>query len=229
MDVFPSKFIHVGGDEAVKRQWKESAFCQELKRDLGIADEEELQSYFISRIDAFLTGHGRILIGWDEILQGGLADDAVVMSWRGEKTGVTAAKLGHDVVMAPYQYTYFDYYQSEDRTHEPLAFPELITLRTVYDYEPVPSDLPDLYAHHILGAQGQLWTEYMPHPDQVEYMAFPRVSALAEVTWTNQNLRDYDDFIGRLSVHLNRLKAIGIGYRPLDSEDAALKLALVVS
>ena len=218
LDIFPSKFIHVGGDEAVKRQWKESDFCQELMRELGIAGEEELQSYFISRIDAFLTGKGRILIGWDEILQGGLAEDAVVMSWRGEKTGVTAAKLGHDVVMAPYEYTYFDYYQSEDRTHEPLAFPELITLRTVYDYEPVPPDLPDSHAHHILGAQGQLWTEYMPHPDQVEYMAFPRVSALAEVTWTNQELRDYDDFIGRLPAQLQRLKALGIRYRPLDTD-----------
>jgi hexosaminidase len=229
MDIFPSKFIHVGGDEAVKRQWKESDFCQHLMRELGMSDEEQLQSYFISQFDAFLTEKGRTLIGWDEILQGGLADNAVVMSWRGEKGGITAAKLDHDVVMAPYEYTYFDYYQCEDYKNEPLAFPEVITLNMVYNYEPVPADLPDRFVHHILGAQGQLWTEYMPTTEQVEYMAFPRVCALAEVTWTNKSLKDYGDFVGRLSVHLERLKALGIGYRPLDSVDAKIDLAFVSS
>jgi len=228
MEIFPSKFIHVGGDEAVKRQWKESAFCQELMRELELSDEEQLQSYFISRIGVFLMAKGRILIGWDEILQGGLADNAVVMSWRGEKGGIAAAKLGLDVVMAPYQYTYFDYYQTEDHTSEPLAFPEVITLKMVYNYEPVPSDLPDRFAHHILGVQGQLWTEYMPDSNQVEYMAFPRVCALAEVAWTNVGLRDYDDFVGRLPMHLERLKRVGVRYRPLDSVETRVNLALVL-
>lgn len=229
MDMFPSKFIHVGGDEAVKRQWKESVFCQNLMRELGIFDEDQLQSYFISQFDTFLMEKGRVLIGWDEILQGGLADNAVVMSWRGEKGGITAAKLGHDVVMAPYEYTYFDYYQCDDYKNEPLAFPEVVTLRMVYDYEPVPVDLPDHFAHHILGAQGQLWTEYMPTPEQVEYMAFPRVCALAEVVWTSKNLRDYDDFIGRMLAHLERLKALGVGYRPLDSVDMKLTSDVISS
>ncbi|MEO7717841.1 MAG: beta-N-acetylhexosaminidase [Capsulimonas sp.] len=227
MDVFPSPFIHVGGDEAVKTQWRESTVAQTRIRELGLSDEEELQSYYIRRMDEFLTLKGRRLIGWDEILQGGLAENAAVMSWRGEVGGVTAAAAGHDVVMAPYSHTYLDYYQTEDWAHEPLAFNDIVTLETVYAYEPVPAKIPAHLEHHVLGAQGQLWTEYMPTPAQVEYMAFPRLTALSEVTWSSRECRDYSDFRARLSVHVKRLAALGVAYRPLDVPTAVRRAAEV--
>ena len=215
MEIFPSRYIHIGGDEAIKTQWRASQECQAIKRALGLPDEEAMQSYFIGRMDKFLTEQGRVLVGWDEILEGGLSPGAVVMSWRGEEGGVEAARQGHDVVMAPEQYTYFDHYQSKDRDAEPLAFSELLTLSTVYGYEPIPADLPQEYAHHVRGAQCQLWTEYMPTTGQVEYMAFPRMAALAEVTWSSRESRDYGSFIARLPYHLTRLDALGVNYRPL--------------
>ncbi len=219
-DIFPSPYIHVGGDEAIKTQWRSSPQCQQLKETLGLADENALQSYFIGHMNDFLAGLGRVLVGWDEILEGGLSAGAVVMSWRGEQGGVTAAAQGHDVVMAPYQFTYFDYYQSEDYGAEPLAFPETLTLLTVYQYEPVPADLPPQYEPHILGAQCQLWSEYMTDTRQVEYMAFPRLAAFAELTWTSQENKDFDDFCDRLRRHLDRLDALNINYRPLDPQSS---------
>ncbi len=215
MELFPSKFIHTGGDEAVKTQWKASEEAQARIKELGLKNEEELQGYFTRRMDEFLTSKGRRLIGWDEILEGGLAPNAIVMSWRGEKGGIAAAKAGHDVVMAPTDYTYFDYYQSKDTDKEPLAIGGYVPLELVYNYEPIPEELPAEYAKHVLGAQGQLWTEYMPTPKQVEYMAFPRLAALAEVTWTPRESKDYQEFLERLSTHLKRLGILDVNYRPL--------------
>jgi hexosaminidase len=213
LELFPSEFIHIGGDECPKRQWRESPDAQARMRELGLAGEEELQSYFIRRMDTFLTERGRRLVGWDEILEGGLAPNATVMSWRGEDGGIASAKAGHDVVMAPNTYTYLDYYQSEDWDAEPLAIGGYVPLEKVYHYEPVPAALSAAEARHVLGTQGQLWTEYMPDFRQVEYMAFPRLCALAEVAWTPPQHKDYGEFSSRLAVHLKRLDALDVNYR----------------
>ena len=213
LELFPSRFIHVGGDEAVKTQWHSSPRVQARIRELGLKSDDELQSWFIRQIDSYLTSRGRRLVGWDEILEGGLAPGATVMSWRGEKGGIAAARAGHDVVMAPTTYTYLDYYQSANRDSEPLAIGGLLPLDSVYGYEPIPADLEPQYAKHVLGAQGQLWTEYMPTSRQVEYMAFPRMTALAEVVWTPRERKDFGDFSRRLAVHLRRLDALQVNYR----------------
>jgi hexosaminidase len=215
MGLFPGRWIHVGGDEADKRQWKVSPLAQTRIRELGLKDEEALQGYFTRRMDEFLTAHGRRLVGWDEILEGGLAPNAVVMSWRGEDGGITAARAGHDVVMAPGSHTYFDHYQSADTATEPLAIGGFLPLDTVYAYEPVPAALTPEEARHVLGAQGQVWTEYIPDPKRVEYMAFPRACALAEVLWTPREEKDYADFLRRLAPHLDRLAVWDVNYRPL--------------
>jgi hexosaminidase len=207
--LFPSKFIHVGGDECPKTEWKESPAAQARMKELGLKDEEELQSWFITRIDSWLAERGRRLIGWDEILEGGLAPGATVMSWRGEKGGIAAAKAGHDVVMAPEKPTYFDHDNSED---EPLPIRGLNTLAGVYAYEPVPKELSAAEAKHVLGAQGQLWTEYMPDPQRVEYMAWPRLTALAEVLWSSRETRDAADFARRLETHLERLRILDVNF-----------------
>lgn len=214
--IFPSPFIHVGGDECPKKEWRESPAAQARMRELGLKDEEELQSYFIRRMDAYLTARGRRLLGWDEILEGGLAENATVMSWRGEQGGIAAANAGHDVVMAPYQRTYLDYYQAEPREQEPLAIGNLLTLDMVYDYEPVPAEITPDKAHHVLGTQGQFWSEYLPDTRQIEYMAFPRLPALAEVAWTPGELKDFSAFMARLRPHLQRLDALGVHYRKLE-------------
>ncbi len=219
--LFPGPFIHVGGDEAKKAQWIASPRVQARMRELGVAGEHELQSWFIRRMDVFLTARGRRLIGWDEILEGGLAPNATVMSWRGTAGGIAAAREGHDVVMAPTSHTYFDYYQSGDRSAEPLAFGGFLPLDTVYAYEPIPSELTPEQARHVLGAQAQHWTEYMRTPRQVEYMAFPRLSALAEVVWTPAARRDFADFRRRLDTHMARLAALGVNARPLAPEGAS--------
>jgi hexosaminidase len=213
LDLFPSKFIHVGGDEAVKTQWKSSPEAQARIKELGLKNEEELQSYFIRRMDEFLTARGRRLIGWDEILEGGLAPNATVMSWRGEKGGIEAARSGHDVVMAPTDYTYFDYYPTKETEKEPLAIGGYLPLEVVYNYEPVPKQLPAEFTKHVLGSQGQIWTEYIPNPKQTEYMAFPRMTALAEVTWTPREKKEYSNFLERLRSHLNRLYILDVNYR----------------
>jgi hexosaminidase len=217
LEIFPSKFVHIGGDEAVKTQWKASAEAQARIKELGLKNEEELQGYFTRRMGEFLSSKGRRLIGWDEILEGGIAPDTTVMSWRGEKGGIAAARAGHDVVMAPTGYTYFDYYQSKDRDKEPLAIGGYLPLEVVYNYEPVPKEIAPEFAKHVLGSQGQLWTEYMPSSKQVEYMAFPRLTALAEVTWTSKEKKNYPEFLKRLTGHLQRLAILDVNYRRLDS------------
>jgi hexosaminidase len=215
MALFPGRWIHVGGDEVPKTQWQASSLAQGRIRELGLKDEHELQSWFIRRMDQFLTAHGRTLVGWDEILEGGLAPNAVVMSWRGMDGGIAAARARHDVVMAPGSHTYLDHYQSADTVAEPLAIGGYLPLDTVYSFEPVPAALTADEARHVLGAQGQVWTEYIPDPKRVEYMAFPRASALAEVLWTPREGREYTDFVRRLATHLERLAALDVNYRPI--------------
>ena len=207
--LFPSTFIHIGGDEVPKREWKESAAAQARMKELGLKDEEQLQSWFVTRVDGWLARRGRRLIGWDEILEGGLAPGATVMSWRGENGGIAAAKAGHDVVMAPEKPTYFDHDQSDD---ELVPIRGLNTLADVYAYEPVPRELSATEAQHVLGAQGQLWTEYMPDPQRMEYMAWPRLCALAEVLWSPRETRDAADFTRRLETHLERLRILDVNF-----------------
>ena len=216
MAIFPSKFIHVGGDEVPKDQWKASAEAQARMKALGLKNEEELQSYFIRRMDQFLTANGRRLVGWDEILEGGLAPGATVMSWRGIEGGIAAARAGHDVVMAPTTYTYFDYYQA--KAGEPLALGGFLPLDKVYEFEPIPPELTTEEGRRVLGAQGQLWTEYISTPEYLEYMTFPRMSALAEVVWTPKARKDYSLFLARIRVQEERLRARGVNYRALDKK-----------
>ncbi len=214
IELFPGTFIHVGGDEAIKDQWKASPQVQERLMELNLKDEHELQSYFIRRMDTFLAAKGRRLIGWDEILEGGLAPGATVMSWRGVKGGITAAKSGHDVVMAPTTHTYLDYYQSQDPGELP-SIGGFLPLETVYQFEPVPEDLTAEEGKRVLGAQAQLWTEYLPTPGHVEYMAFPRLTALSEVTWSPKERKNYADYLTRLNIHEQRLQHLKVNFRPM--------------
>jgi hexosaminidase len=216
LTLFPGPWIHIGGDEANKTQWKASPAIQARIAALGLKNEDELQSWFIQQMDHFLTAHGRRLIGWDEILQGGLAENATVMSWQGVKGAIAAAESGHDAVLTPTATTYFDYYQSRDTAHEPLAIGGFLPLEAVYAWEPMPPGLSPAGQSHILGVQGQLWTEYLPDPKAVEYMAFPRLSALAEVGWTPAVARGIDDFRARLATHLERLRILDVNFRPLE-------------
>ncbi len=213
LSLFPGEFIHIGGDEAGKTQWKASAKIQARMTQLGLKDEHELQSWFIRQMDVFLTSRGRRLVGWDEILEGGLAENATVMSWRGMNGGIAAAKAGHDVIMAPGSHTYFDHYQSRDTRREPLAIGGYLPLDTVYAFEPVPASLSASEAKHVLGAQAQLWTEYLRTPKEVEYMLFPRLSALSEVLWSPASRRDYADFLQRMTTEELRLQAMDVNYR----------------
>lgn len=217
MSLFPGEFIHVGGDEAIKPQWKASPLAQARMQALGLKTEDELQSWFITKMDAFIASKGRRMVGWDEILEGGLAPNAVVMSWRGTAGGLAAARAGHDVVMTPGSHTYFDHYQSRNTQAEPLAIGGFLPLDTTYSYEPIPKGLEPEFAKHILGTQGQVWTEYLPDPKSVEYMAFPRVAALAEVLWTPREKKDFADFSARLVPHLQRLEALDVNFRRPDS------------
>ena len=214
MDMFPAEFIHIGGDEAAKYQWEESPDIQERMKELGAKNEDELQSWFISQMDNYITSKGRRLIGWDEILEGGLADGAAVMSWRGEGGGVKAAGLEHYVVMTPGEYVYFDHYQAEPASKEPLAIGGMTTLEKVYSYNPLPKALAENKQKYILGSQGQLWTEYIPTRDHLDYMAFPRVCALAEVLWLNTEEKNYEDFIERLEHHRKRLEILNVKMHP---------------
>jgi hexosaminidase len=217
MDLFPSRYIHIGGDEANIEHWKKSEEMQTLIRELNLQNEEELHSWFIRRMDTFLASHGRQLVGWDEILQGGLAPGAVVMSWRGEAGGITAARAGHDVVMAPTSHTYFDYYQGPAET-EPKAIGGHIPLEKVYQYEPIPAALNAAQAGHVLGGQAQLWGEYIDNQKHRLYMTYPRATALSEVLWSPRQDRDYRQFLLRLADHLERLKALEVNYRSLDKQ-----------
>lgn len=197
MALFPSTFIHVGGDEVDKSHWKNCEFCQQRKRAEKLKDENELQSYMIQRMERFLSSKGRRLIGWDEILEGGLAPGATVMSWRGEAGGIAAARMKHDVVMTPGHPCYFDHYQAGPEG-EPLSIGGMNTLKNVYDYEPIPKELEKEYHKYVLGAQANIWTEYIQTADHLEYMLLPRLAALAEVVWSPSSIRDWEDFNRRL-------------------------------
>jgi len=201
MEIFPSKYIHIGGDEVPKDEWNKSDLCQQLMKDQNLADANELQSYFIRRIEKLVNKKGKTIIGWDEILEGGLAPNAVVMSWRGESGGITAAKMKHPVIMSPGSHCYFDHYQASPEK-EPLAIGGFTSLEKVYSYNPTPIALDSTEATFILGAQGNVWTEYIKTPSQVEYMMMPRMAALAEVVWLSKDKQNYSDFLGRLTLQI---------------------------
>ncbi|MFB6858073.1 beta-N-acetylhexosaminidase [Streptomyces sp. NPDC001939] len=211
-----SPFIHIGGDECPKDQWKQSPAAQARIAELGLKDEDELQSWFIRHFDTWLTERGRRLIGWDEILEGGLAPGAAVSSWRGYQGGITAARAGHDVVMCPEQQVYLDHRQAPG-DDEPMPIGYVRTLEDVYRFEPVPPQLTEEEARHVLGTQANVWTEVMESQARVDYQVFPRLAAFAEVAWSALPApaeRDYADFRRRMTAHYGRLDALGVGYRP---------------
>ncbi len=211
MTLFPSQYIHIGGDEADKTNWKKCPRCQERIKNEGLKDEKELQSYFIKRIEKFIVSKKRKMIGWDEILEGGLAPEATVMSWRGVEGGIAAARLGHDAIMTPGSHCYFDHYQA-DPASEPKAIGGLTTLKKVYLYEPTPGELTAKEAKHVLGAQGNVWTEYIATTSHVEYMAVPRMIALSEVVWSPKKSRNWGDFRHRMKEQFIRLGKMQINY-----------------
>lgn len=214
-DLFPSRFIHIGGDEAPRDRWKTCPKCQARMKAEGLKSEAELQTWLNHRLEQFLASRGRRLIGWDEILEGGLTPGATVMSWRGTEGGLAAASAGHDAVMSPTSHCYFDYAQAKGPA-EPESIGGFIPLATVYAFDPLPDSLPAAQRRHILGAQGNLWSEYLWTPRDVEYFAFPRAVALAEVVWSPAAARNYDAFFARLGGHLRRLDQLGVNYRRLD-------------
>lgn len=197
--LFPSQYVHIGGDECPKANWERCPDCQKRMAEEGLADEHELQSYFIQRMEKYINSKGKKIIGWDEILEGGLAPNATVMSWRGEEGGIEAAKQGHDVIMTPTDYCYFDYYQAEDKDSEPLAIGGYLPVEKVYSYNPLPEELTSEQHEHILGTQANVWTEYIPDMDKLEYMLLPRLAAIAEVGWTENTEKDWDGFKNRLT------------------------------
>jgi hexosaminidase len=210
--LFPAPMVHIGGDECPKARWRAHALCQERLRQEGLRNEDQLQAYFIARIAAHLDTLQKRLIGWDEILEGGAPPGSAIMAWRGVDKGTQAALAGHDVVMCPMSHCYFDHYQGEP-CGEPRAIGGFTPLDKVYAFEPIPADLPrDLHAR-ILGAQGNVWTEYMPDSRHVEYMALPRLCALAEVLWSPLAVRSWDDFSARLGTHVRRLDRLDVNYR----------------
>ncbi|WP_407481423.1 family 20 glycosylhydrolase [Elizabethkingia meningoseptica] len=211
LEIFPSKYIHIGGDEADKNHWKNCPKDQALMKKEGLKSVDELQSYAIRKMDKYLQSKGRILIGWDEILDGGLTPGAVVMSWRGESGGIKAANAGHDVIMTPGEFLYFDGYQTDPRT-QPEAIGGFLPLEKVYSYNPVPSELNKENEKHVLGAQANLWAEYIPTTNHVEYMVFPRALALSEVNWTPKENKNVDDFKKRLQSHYRILQKLQVNY-----------------
>jgi len=214
VDLFPSEYICIGGDECPKIQWEEDERTQERMRELGLHDEEELQSWFISRIGQHLASRGRKLLGWDEILEGGLADGATVLSWRGRVGALAAARSGNDVVACPEDTVYLDYRES-DLPSEPIPTGTVTTVEKAYSFDPVPEELDTAQAKHVLGGQANLWTEHIDSMRGLDYRAFPRLAAVAEALWTTGD-RDYEEFAPRLSEHLERLDAAGVEYRPAD-------------
>ncbi len=210
MNLFPSPYIHIGGDEASKVWWKQSAETQKIMKEKGIKDEVALQSYFIHRIEKFVNSKGKTIIGWDEILDGGLAPNAVVMSWRGEKGGIAAAKVKQKVVMSPEEKLYLNHKQFMKEGS--LAANKFLPLETVYNYEPVPAELNAEQAKYIWGAQGNLWSEYIANPAKVEYMLFPRMDALSEIQWSQKEQKNYADFLNRLKTQFKRYDLMGITY-----------------
>ena len=209
-ELFPTELVHIGGDECPKASWKKCPHCQSLIKKLGLKDEFELQSWFIQRMEKYINSKGHQMIGWDEILQGGLAPNAKVMSWLGEEGGIKAAQQHHEVVMAPYPKYYLDYWQADPES-EPLAMGGPTTLRTMYEYNPVPEVLTSEERRYIIGVEGCVWTEYMPTPARVEYMAWPRMCAIAEAGWTRAD-KDWTRFTRSLELHLGRLDRLGVAY-----------------
>ena len=218
IELFPSEYIHIGGDECPKTEWAKCPKCQRQIRKLGIkgdethSPEEYLQSYVISRMEKFVQSKGRRIIGWDEILEGGLPKNATVMSWRGEAGGLEAARLGHDVIMTPNTYLYFDYYQSMDTDTEPTAIGGYLPLELVYGYNPIPEGFDEEAAKHIIGVQANMWREYMPTASQVQYMLLPRINALAEIQWSNPASKNYNKFLTRVDRMNKKYEALGYNY-----------------
>ena len=202
VQLFPTKYIHVGADECPKSNWKRCPNCQKIIKDNNLKDEHELQSYFIQRMEKYINSKGKTLIGWDEILEGGLAPNAVVMSWRGEAGGIEAAKQKHQVIMTPTTYVYLDYSQSENE--DSVVIGGNLPVEKVYSYDPVPKELNEEQAKYIMGAQGNVWSEYMNNPRKVEYMIFPRLTALSEVLWSPKEKKNWDDFEKRLQAQFKR-------------------------
>jgi hexosaminidase len=217
MELFPSEYIHIGGDEARKDLWEASPEIQQLREKRGLKNMDEMQAWFTRRINEFLNAHDRKLIGWDEICEGGLPPGAAVMWWRAKakKEVEQAARNGHNIVIATYSYLYFDYYQTGKTSQEPLAMTGVLPLRKVYRYEPFAENW-EKGSRHILGPQAQVWTEYIKTFKQVEYMAFPRACALAEIAWSPQGKKNYAGFLNRLKPQLERFDAAGVTYRVPD-------------
>ena len=216
--LFPGKYIHIGGDEVVKSNWMACADCQARIKAEGLKGEHELQSYFIRRVEKIVNAQGKSLIGWSEIREGGLASSAALMDWIGG--GAESAASGHDVVMSPNALAYFDHYQSTNRAAEPKAIGGFLPLEKIYTkFEPVPEKLAPEFQSHVLGGQGNLWTEYVPNLKQVEYMMFPRLGALAEVDWSSKDSRDWENFKARTMANEKRLDALGVNYRPLAKDN----------
>ena len=211
IDLFPSKYIHIGGDEATKTEWEKCPKCQKRIKTEGLKNVGELQSYFIKRIEKFVNSKNKVLLGWDEIIEGGLPAEATVMSWRGFKGGIEAANQGHDVVMTPTSDCYFDYYQGP-KDQEPPAIGGYLPLKKVYEFSPVPPELGAEAAKHILGGQANLWTEYVPNIKHAEYMTFPRIAAMAEALWSPKEVRNWDDFSRRIQLFMKRYDQMGINY-----------------
>jgi hexosaminidase len=240
--LFPSDIIHIGGDECPKLEWSRSEMALARMKQVGLVPANAtletiqnykdkdgksaehpalhgLQSWFIKQINSHVVSKGRRIMGWDEILEGGLAPGATVLSWRGESSAIESANAGHDVVMGTTGYLYIDYYQQERGTRnfrEPWSIGGFVPLEKTYSLEPIPKEVPPDKTKHIVGAQAQLWTEYIKTPRHLEYMGWPRLAALSEVVWTPAELKNFTDFESRLKTHLKRLNAIGVNYRPLD-------------
>jgi hexosaminidase len=214
-DLFPGEYIHIGGDECPKTRWEKCPDCQRRILDEHLKDESELQSYFIQRIEKYLASKGKKLIGWDEILEGGLSKNATVMSWRGNQGGIEAAKKRHDVIMTPNKFCYFNFYQTKNTKNEPLAIGGYLPIEKVYGYCPVPPELTSQESGHILGAQANIWTEYIGTEELLEYMAFPRLCAMSETLWTNPGKKSYPGFKARLKQNLKVLDKLQINYHPM--------------
>jgi hexosaminidase len=207
--LFPGEYVHIGGDECPKVRWEQCLHCKKRMKKENLKDTHELQRYFIQRMEKYVNSKGKKIIGWDEILEGGLAPNATVMSWRGEDGGIAAAKQKHTVIMSPTDCCYFDYQQDTSRS-EPMAIKKYLPVKTVYSYEPIPAQLTGEESKYILGAQANVWSEYLKTGEQVEYMTYPRASAMAEVVWSAKENRDYSDFLKRMSIHMKRLDELKV-------------------
>jgi hexosaminidase len=214
MELFPSLEIHIGGDEVNKKEWEKCPHCKKRMEEEELETLHELQSYFVQRIEKYLNKHNHSIIGWDEILEGGLAPNATVMSWRGTKGGIKAAKMGHKVIMTPIDFCYFDHCQGKDKSQEPyVRFKHYLPLSKVYSYEPIPEELNEKEAELVLGAQANMWTNFIKHPSHVEYMTYPRLCALAELTWSAKEKKDFQRFSEKLESHYPRMEQRHVIYR----------------